>query len=144
MEERLRTMMDFPTSITRQTPVEGASTSISTTISLVYDLRGVVVDNNLFYFSQWEHITNPYKRKLRWYKADFSGIPDITSVDEGDVLSVARDRGSQGVLTIYIRDDVPENVEKVLPPDYLRVASHHTLTNFRNLSRKIMRSFKRS
>lgn len=114
-------MMDFPSSITKPSSADTQDSQAITSVSLVYDLRGVIIDNNLFYFTQWEHITNPYKRKLAWYKAEFNGTPDITSVEEGEVLTVARDRGSQGVLTIYLRDDVPENIEKVLPPDYLRV-----------------------
>jgi hypothetical protein len=90
-------------------------------MSLIYILRGVVVDPQLTYFSQWGPYTNPYKKKLGWFKSDFSDKPEITSVDEGEVLTIARDRGRQGVLLVYVREDVPEVVNKVLPPEYLRV-----------------------
>jgi hypothetical protein len=38
-------------------------------------------------------------------------------------LTIARDRGRQGVLLVYVREDVPEVTVKVLPPEYLRVLS---------------------
>lgn len=122
MQEKLSSIMEFPTSVTRQLPdqsVEGSGQS--KTISLVYTLRGVVVDQYLTFFSQWEHYTNPYTRKLCWFKSDFSQTPDISPVEESDVLTIARDRGSNGVLTVYVKDDVPEVMDRVLPPEYLRV-----------------------
>ena len=116
--------MDFPTSTTRQSPEQATEGStLPRTISLMYTLRGVIVDQNLTFFSQWENYTNPYIRKLSWFKLDFSNKPKICSVDESDVLTIARDRGSNGVLTVYVKDDVPEVMDKVLPPDYLRVIS---------------------
>lgn len=76
-------------------------------------------------------------------------------VDEGDVLTIARDRGSEGVSMVYVREDVPEVVDKVLPPEYLRVrhpsSSHFSalllcvmLTIFRNSSRKTMSYLRKS
>src|SRR6202035_5712125 len=113
MENKLSELMDFPTSITR--PVssdQDSSSSSTTTMSLIYILRGVVVDPQLTYFSQWGPYTHPYKKKLGWFKSDFSDKPEITSVDEGEVLTIARDRGRQGVLLVYVREDVPEVVNK--------------------------------
>ena len=124
MQEKLTSIMDFPTSTTRQSPEQATEGStLPRTISLMYTLRGVIVDQNLTFFSQWENYTNPYIRKLSWFKLDFSNKPKICSVDESDVLTIARDRGSNGVLTVYVKDDVPEVMDKVLPPDYLRVIS---------------------
>lgn len=98
------------------------------------------MDQNLTFFSQWENYTNPYTRKLSWFKSDFSDKPEICPVDESDVLTVARDRGLNGVLTVYVKDDVPEVMDKVLPPDYLRVnASHDMLSNGRISFRRIMK-----
>jgi len=120
MENKLTTIFDFPDYITR--PNEQDPTLPATRISLIYNLRGVIVDQHLTFFSQWEHYTNPYKRKLKWFKSDFSSSKmEITTTDEAEVLTIARDRGSDGVTTVYVRDDIPEPKEKVLPPDYLRV-----------------------
>ena len=122
MQATLSSVMEFPTSVTRQLPEQTAEgSSQSRTISLMYTLRGVVVDQHLTFFSQWENYTNPYKRKLSWFKSDFSGKPEIGPVEESDVLTIARDRGSNGVLTVYVKDDVPEVMDRVLPPEYLRV-----------------------
>jgi hypothetical protein len=120
MADRLRTIMDFPTSTTKTVVTEG-QTPQTVSMSLVYDLRGLIIDKGLFYFSQWEHITNPYKRRLAWYRVVSIEAPDICRVAEDEVLTSARDRGQNGVLTVYLRDDVPENIERVLPPDYIRV-----------------------
>ena len=121
MENTLTNIWDFPDYITR--PPSDSSIP-STRISLVYVLRGVVVDQQLTFFSEWTNYANPYKRKLLWYKSDFStSKSEITQVEEGEVLTIARERGSDGVTTVYVRDDVPEIIEKVLPPDYLGVPS---------------------
>jgi hypothetical protein len=81
-----------------------------------------MVDQQLTFFSQWEHYANPYKRKLTWFKSDFTEVkPEIIPVEEGDVLTISRDRGSDGIMTVYVREDIPEMIEKVLPPEYLRV-----------------------
>lgn len=127
MHETLSSIMEFPSSVTRQSIDQSAEgSSQSETISLVYTLRGVVVDQYLTFFSQWENYTNPYKRKLCWFKSDFSRKPNISPVEESDVLTIARDRGLNGVLTVYVKDDVPE-VDRVLPPEYLRVSPLTTL-----------------
>ena len=119
LEIKLPTLFEFPDSITRPSPDDP---STQTKISVVYLLRGVIVDQHLTFFSQWEHYTNPYKRKLIWYKSDFSSCkPEVTTIDEGEVLTIARDRGIDGIITVYVRDDVPEATEIVLPPEYLRV-----------------------
>jgi len=116
------TMFDFPDSITRTRPAEGNNPATSVRISTVYLLRGVIVDQIITFFSQWEHFSNPYKKKLIWFKSEFtSGKPDVVVVDEGEVLTIARDRGLEGVITVYVREDLPETAEKVLPPMYLRV-----------------------
>jgi len=81
----------------------------------------VIVDQHLTFFSRWQHYSNPYKRKLEWYKSDFSTKLDLVGVDEGEVLTIARDRGSEGITTVYVHEDVTEAIEKVLPPEYLRV-----------------------
>jgi len=120
MENALTNLFNFPDYITH--PSSDPSTPPAR-ISLVYLLRGVIVDQQITFFSEWTHLTNPYKRKLQWYKSDFStSKPEIQQIEEGEVLTIARERGSSdGVTTIYIRDDLPEIIEKVLPPDYLRV-----------------------
>ena len=130
MERKLTTMFDFPDFITRTTPAEGDTPGKSVKISTVYLLRGVIVDQFITYFSKWEHYTNPYKRKLTWYKSEFaSAKPDVVLVDEGEVLTIARDRGTEGVTTVYVRDDLPETLEKVLPPEYLRVMPFIPMAN---------------
>ena len=122
MESTLANIFDFPDYITH--PSSDPSVP-PTRISLVYILRGIIVDQQITFFSEWTHYTNPYKRKLQWYKSDFTtSKPEITHVEEGEVLTIARERGSSdGITTIYVRDDVPETIDKVLPPDYLRVPS---------------------
>ena len=130
MKEKLNSIMEFPTSTTRPLPQQAdTEPAQNRTISLVYTLRGVVVDQHLTFFSEWENYTNPYKRKLSWFKSDFSNRSEICPVDESDVLTIARDRGSNGVLTVYVKDDVPEVLDKVLPPDYLRVISSCSLSD---------------
>ena len=120
MQNKLTTLFDFPDYITRSNGED--PTLQPTRISLNYILRGIIVDQHLTYFSQWEHYTNPYKRKLTWFKSDFSSSkPEITTVEQGEVLTMARERGSDGITTVYVREDVPEVIDKVLPPDYLRV-----------------------
>jgi hypothetical protein len=119
MKDQLSRLFDFSPFLT-QSAADGATTRTS----LIYQLRGVIVDQHLTFFSRWQHYTNPYKRKLEWFKADFSSKLELVGIDEGDVLTIARDRGSDGVLTVYVREDVPEVMEKVLPPEYLRVSSH--------------------
>jgi hypothetical protein len=120
MKDQFSRLFDFPPFLT-QTAADGATTRTS----LVYQLRGVIVDQHLTFFSRWQHYSNPYKRKLEWFKADFSSKLELVGIDEGEVLTIARDRGSDGILTVYVREDVPEVLtEKVLPPDYLRVSSH--------------------
>ena len=123
MQNKLTTLFDYPDFVTHPPPyTDGSSTASPTRISLCYSLRGIIVDQHLTYFSQWEHFTNPYKRKLIWFKSDFSlSKPEVTTVEQGDVLTIARERGSDGITTVYVRDDVPESFEKVLPPEYLRV-----------------------
>lgn len=121
MQNKLPTIFDFPDFITRPPPNTEDPNAPTTRISLIYVLRGVLIDQHLTYFSQWENYTNPYKRKLNWFKSDFSLKHEVTTVEEGEVLTIARERGSDGITTVYVRDDVPEVLEKVLPPDYLRV-----------------------
>src|SRR5271170_7644023 len=117
MERKLTTMFELPDFVTRTTAAEGENPPETTSISTVYLLRGVLVDQVITYFSQWEHYTNPYKKKLTWYKCEFSSSkPEVVVVDEGEVLTISRDRGIEGVITVYVRDDLPEVVEKVLPP----------------------------
>ena len=125
MENALTDLFDFPDYITYRS---SDPSTPPTRISLLYLLRGVIVDQQITFFSEWTHFTNPYKRKLQWYKSDFStSKPEIQQIEEGEVLTIARERGSSdGVTTIYIRDDVPEIIEKVLPPDYLRVLPPQT------------------
>jgi hypothetical protein len=119
MENALTNLFDFPDYITH--PSSDPSTPPTRT-SLLYLLRGVIVDQQIT-FSEWTHLTNPYKRKLQWYKSEFStSKPEIQQIEEGEVLTIGREQGSSNsVTTIYIRDDVPEIIEKVLPPDHLRV-----------------------
>jgi hypothetical protein len=114
MEAKLQTLFKFPDSIPR-------SSSEDSPITFAYTLRGIVIDQNLTFFSEWEHYTNPFQRTLKWYKSDFSSKHEVVSVDQGEVLTIARERGNQGVLTIYIKDDVPEAMDRVLPPEYLQV-----------------------
>jgi hypothetical protein len=122
MDQKLSTIMEFPDTVTRtEPPINESSPPQTYTISLVYTLRGVILENNLFYLSQWENPTNPYKRRFVWYKCDFTSSPEIAPVEQGEVLTVARDRGPNGILTVYVRNDVRENIEKVSPPEYLRV-----------------------
>ena len=121
MQNKLTTIFDFPDFITRPPPNTEDPNAPSTRISLIYVLRGVLIDQHLTYFSQWEQYTNPYKRKLKWFKSDFSLKHEIATVEEGEVLTIARERGSDGITTVYVREDVPEVFEEVLPPDYLRV-----------------------
>ena len=144
IDEQLQTLMDFPTYITRAVPSEPQEPPSTEKVSLVYDLRGVIIDNKLYFFSRWEHITNPYKRKLTWYKADFSKSPDVGPVEEGEVLSLARNYGPQGISTVYVRDELPEIIEKVLPPDYLRVRVSFYCADGRNLSKRTMRCSRRN
>ena len=120
MENALTNIFDFPDYVMR--PSSDPSLP-PTRISLLYLLRGVIVDQQITFFSEWTHYTNPYKRKLQWYKSDFStSKPEIQQIEEGEVLTIARERGSpDGVTTIYVRNDVLEVIDKVLPPDYLRV-----------------------
>jgi len=120
MENTLTNIFDFPDYITRPSPDPSVP---PTRVSLLYVLRGVIVDQQITFFSEWTHYSNPYKRKLQWYKSDFStSKPEITQIEEGEVLTIARERGSaDGVTTVYVRDHVPEVMDKVLPPDYLRV-----------------------
>ena len=117
----MATIFDFPDFITR--PPEDPEDPIAPAIriSLIYVLRGIIIDQHLTYFSRWENYTNPYKQKLKWFKSDFSSKPEISTVDEGEVLTIARERGSYGITTVYVRDDVPEALEKVIAPEYLRV-----------------------
>src|SRR5216110_1921362 len=85
MQNKLTTLFDFPDYITRSNAED--PTLQPTRISLNYILRGIIVDQHLTYFSQWEHYTNPYKRKLTWFKSDFSSSkPEITTVEQGEVL----------------------------------------------------------
>lgn len=124
MKSKLTTLFDFPDFITRPSSNTEDPNAPPTRISLIYILRGVVIDQHIIYFSKWEHYTNPYKRRLNWYKSDFSSKHEITTVEEGEVLTIARERGSDGITTVYVRDDVPEVLsEKILPPNYLRVCS---------------------
>lgn len=81
------------------------------------------MDQCLTFFSIWEPFTNPYKKKLLWFRCNISNQIEVTLVEEGDVLTIARDRGRSGILTVYAREDVSEVVDKVLPPDYLSVSS---------------------
>jgi hypothetical protein len=122
MKNKLSGLFDFPPFLTHSAP-DGSTTRIS----LVYQLRGVIVDQHLTFFSRWQHHSNPYKRKREWFKADFSSKLELVAVEEGEVLTIARDRGSDGVITVYVREDVPEVMDKVLPPEYLRVSSQHAL-----------------
>lgn len=125
MQNKLPTLFDFPDYITRANVEDPTAPPIR--ISLNYILRGIIVDQHLTYFSRWECYTNPYKRKLIWFKSDFSSSkPEITTIEEGEVLTMARERGSDGITTVYVREDVPEVIDKVLPPDYLRVCSFCT------------------
>lgn len=122
LEAKLLTLFEFHDFITRPSSEGQDATTTETRISVTYTLRGVVVDQYLTFFSQWEHYSNPYRRKLVWYKSDFSSSkPEIVAIEEGEVLTIARDRGSEGVITVYVRDDVPELTAKVLAPEYLRV-----------------------
>ena len=118
VKKSLSQIFDFPPFITY--PADTPD-SPATQISLIYQLRGVVVDQHLTFFSRWQNYSNPYKRKLEWYKSDFSTKLELAVVDEGEVLTIARDRGSEGVTTVYVREDVSETMDKVLPPEYLRV-----------------------
>jgi len=121
MEAKLQTLFKFPDSIP-------PSSSEDTPVTFAYTLRGIVIDQTLTFFSEWEHYTNPFQRTLKWYKSDFSSKHEVVAVDEGEVLTMGRERGNQGVLTIYVKDDVPETMDKVLPPDYLRVYPERMLT----------------
>ena len=122
MERQLTTLFNFPSTISRRSSLDREDTTpLPPPISLVYTLRGVIIDHHLTFFSQWEHYSNPYTRKLAWFKADFTSNPEITSVEEGEVLTIARERGDSGIITVYVKDDVTELVKKALPPDYLRV-----------------------
>jgi hypothetical protein len=124
MEQKLSELMDFPDTITRPITSDNETESPETkTISLTYILRGIVVDQSLTFFSIWEPFTNPYKKKLFWFKCDVANRISVTLVEEGEVLTIARDRGREGVLTVYVREDVPEAMDKVSAPDYLRVFS---------------------
>jgi hypothetical protein len=124
MEQKLLELMDFPDTITRPIKSDNdAESSETKTISLTYVLRGIVVDETLTFFSIWQPFTNPYKKKLSWFKLDLATRVSVTSVEEGEVLTIARDRGREGVLTVYVREDVPEVTDKVSAPDYLRVFS---------------------
>jgi hypothetical protein len=145
----LTNLFDFPDYITQ--PSSDPSTP-PTRISLVYLLRGVIVDQQITFFSEWTHLTNPYKRKLQWYKSDFStSKPEIQQIEEGEVLTIARERGSSdGVTTIYVRADIPKIqlrfIDNVLPPDYLRVptpSNLYALTG-RNIFKKTTRCFRRN
>ena len=118
MKGQLSRLFNFPPFLTHSAP-DGSSTRTC----LVYQLRGVIVDQHLTFFSRWQHYTNPYKRKLEWFKADFSSKLELVEVEEGEVLTIARDRGSDGVLTVYVREDIPEVMDEVLTPEYLRVSS---------------------
>lgn len=124
MKQKMATIFDFEKSIV---PSVTENEQNPSRIVFSYNLRGVVIDQHLTFFSEWEHYTNPYKRHLQWYKSDFSGKPEIVTVDVGEVLTMARERGGQGVLTVYVRDDVVEPVETVLPPEYLQVFLFVTL-----------------
>jgi hypothetical protein len=122
MEDKMTRLFNFPEFITVPHTENQNTDAFGRRVSLNYILRGVVVDQHLTYFSQWEHYTNPYKRNLVWFKSDFSTPkPEITTIEEGEVLTISRDRGKAGVITVYVRDDVPEAIDKVLPPEYLRV-----------------------
>ena len=123
MEAKLSSLFVFPEHVYK---VSHDPTSPRTRISTTYILRGVMVDSQLTFFSQWTRSPNPYKQILTWYKADFSprGYPEIGEVEESEVLSVARDRGRDGVMTVYVRDDVPQDLDKVFAPEYLRVRTH--------------------
>jgi hypothetical protein len=118
MKNKLSSLFDFPPYVTRPPDTPDDS---PTRISTVFILRGVIVDQHLTYFSRWQHYSNPYKRKLEWYKSDFATKLELVVVDEGEVLTISRDRGSDGITTVYVREDVPEIIDKVLPPEYLRV-----------------------
>jgi hypothetical protein len=125
MQNKLLTLFDFPDYITRPNVEDPTAPPIR--ISLNYILRGIIVDQHLTYFSQWEHYSDPYKRKLIWFKSDFSSSkPEITTIEEGEVLTMARERGSDGITTVYVREGIPEVIDKVFPPDYLRVCSFYT------------------
>jgi hypothetical protein len=117
MEEKLSTLFNFPNSLPRSSDDHNGAPKVFT-----YTLRGIIIDPNLTYFSSWEHYTNPFLRALKWYKSDFSSKPEVAAVDQGEVLTMARERGQSGVITVYVRDDVPETQEKVLPPEYIRVS----------------------
>jgi hypothetical protein len=122
MEDKLATLFNFPDFITVPPSENHSADTPGRRVSLNYTLRGVILDQHLTYFSQWENYTNPYKRRLVWFKSDFStSKPEITIIEEGEVLTISRDRGKVGVITVYVRDDVPEAIEKVLPPEYLQV-----------------------
>lgn len=122
MEDKTAELFKFPDFLIVPSTGNQNTNTLGRRVSLNYILRGVIVDQHLTYFSQWENYTNPYKRNLVWFKSDFSTpIPEIVTVEEGEVLTISRDRGKVGVITVYVRDDVPEVIEKVSPPDYLRV-----------------------
>ena len=119
MEEKLSTLFNYPD--TMPGPASEDPEAPTTPITFAYTLRGIIIDQHLTFFSQWENFPNPYKRTLNWYKSDFSSTHEITPIDQGEVLTMGRERGNHGIVTIYVKNDVLEPMEKVLPPEYLRV-----------------------